>query len=365
MSERLPAPFVAGLWLLGSLVTLWMVWQGWGQNQLSTDKDYANLWVAGRLAIEGNVAAVFDVEAFRQASVPLLGERIPGNYSYPPHALFLAIPFAALPYEWSLVAWTLVGMAFFMWAAREHCRKIMPLFLVVLTPAALDNIRFGHYGFFAGGLFLLAFSNRDRIAGIAAAALTIKPHLGLMVAVQMLRNRKALVVAILATVALVAASLIVFGPAAWRAFLTETFSYQSGLIAPGSRGKLLHMMPTPLVGYGLIGHLIFAAAAVVLLTRNFNVFTAATATFLILPYAFHYDMTVANLGFAVLIFTRWDEMGLIEKLVACLGFLVPEFTTFGSWFAPPILLAGLYVQTRRLEGEPLLSWPGRASAGSR
>lgn len=340
-------------------MTLWMVWGGLGQNQLSIDKDYANLWVAGRLALDGNIAAIFDVEAFRQASVPLLGERIPGNYSYPPHALFLAAPFAILPYKWSLVAWTLAGMAFFMWAARPHCRRVMPLFLVVLTPAALDNIRFGHYGFFAGGLFLLAFSNRHRIAGLAAAGLTIKPHLGLLVAVQMLLNRRALVIAVAATILLIIASLLVFGLTAWRGFLTETFAYQSGLIAPASRGKLLHMMPTPLIGYGLVGHLIFAACAILLLTRNFNVFTAATATFLILPYAFHYDMTVANLGFAILIFRHWHEMGLLEKVAACLGFLVPEFVTFGAWFAPPLLLAGLYVQTRWLEGQPVLKWPAK------
>jgi len=332
-----------------------MVWQGLGQPQLSFDKDFANLWVAGRLAMEGNVAAIFDVEAFRQASVPLTGERIAGNYSYPPHALFLAVPFAALPYKWSLVAWTLSGMALFMCAAREHCPKYMPLFLAVLTPAALDNIRFGHYGFFTGGLFLLAFSTR-RFAGLGAAGLTIKPHLGLLVAVQMLRDRKALVVAVAATAALVGASALVFGPSAWRAFLTDTFAYQSGLIATTGRGKLVHMMPTPLIGYGLAGHLIFAACAIILLTRNFNVFTAATATFLILPYAFHYDMTVASLGFAVLIFTRWEECLLPEKLAACLGLLAPEFTTFGTWFVPPILLAGLYVQTKRLEGSPLLDW---------
>lgn len=358
MKQRLPIPFIAGLWLLGGLFTIWIVWKGWGGNQLSTDKDYANLWVAGRLALDGNIAAIFDVDAFRQASIPLLGERIPGNYSYPPHALFLAVPFAALPYEWSLVAWTLLGMAFFMWAARDHCRGVMPLFLVVLTPAALDNIRFGHYGFFAGGLFLLAFSNRHRVAGLAAAALTIKPHLGLLVAVEMLRKPRALVIAVAATAGLIVASLIAFGASAWTGFLTETFAYQSGLIAAEGRGKLVHMMPTPLIGYGWAGHLIFASCAILLLARNFNVFTAATATFLILPYAFHYDMTAANLGFAILIFRHWDDMRLLEKVAACLGFLAPEFTTFGTWFVPPLLLAGLYVQTRWLEGQPLLSWSG-------
>ena len=355
MKQRLPVPFIAGLWLLGSLVTLWMLRGGLTADHLSFDRDYANLWVAGRLALEGNVAAIFDVEAFRQESVRLMGARVPGNYSYPPHALFLAMPFAVLPYGWSFIAWTLAGAAFFMWAAREHCHKVMPLFLVVLTPAALDNIRFGHYGFFVGGLFLLAFSRR-RIAGLAAAALTIKPHLGLMVAVQMLLDRRALLVAIAGTIGLIVASLLAFGAAAWTSFFTETFTYQSGLIAPGSRGKLAHMMPTPLVGYGLAGHLVFASCAVLLLTRCFNVFTAATATFLILPYAFHYDMTVVNLGFAILIFTSWDDLKLPEKLATCLGFLAPEFTTLGTWFVPPILLAGLYVQTSRMEGQMLINW---------
>ena len=55
----------------------------------------------------------------------------------------------------------------------------------------------------------------------------------------------------------------------------------------------------------------------------------------------------------------FDLLGLLEKVAACLAFLVPEFTTFGSWFAPPLLLAGLYVQTRQLEGRPLLNWGAR------
>ena len=50
---------------------------------------------------------------------------------------------------------------------------------------------------------------------------------------------------------------------------------------------------------------------------------------------------------------------LPAALAACLAFLVPEFTTFGTWFAPPLLLAGLYVQTRWIEGQPLLKWPDR------
>ena len=59
---------------------------------------------------------------------------------------------------------------------------------------------------------------------------------------------------------------------------------------------------TPLLAYNFAGWAVFAIAAIILLSRNFNVFTAASATFLISPYGFHYDMTVVCVGFGVLLF---------------------------------------------------------------
>jgi hypothetical protein len=89
---------------------------------------------------------------------------------------------------------------------------------------------------------------------------------------------------------------------------------------------------------------LFAIAAALLLRRNFHVFSAATATFLISPYGFHYDMTVVSLGFGLLLYERWEAMPVWQRLTCVLAFLSPGLVAVGTWLVPPLLLAGLYVQ---------------------
>lgn len=317
-------------------------------------KDFVNLWVAGRLALAGQVATIFDPGAFQQASSALLGGRFTtNNYSYPPHALFAAIPFALLPYGWAYLAWNLAGIAFLSAAARRACPPSFPWWLAALTPAGLINMIWGHYGFLYGGLWLLAFG-RGAGAGVAAALLTFKPHLGPLVVPAIIADRRRLAVAVGGTLLLVVASALAFGWPAWRAFFTDTFRFQAELIAPARRAQLLFLQVSPVISYGWWGWAYCAALAAWLVARCFNLFTAATATFLIVPYGFHYDMTVASLGFAVTLFVA-TKMAWWERLACVLGFLCPVLVLFGNFFAPPILLIGLWVQARRLEGRNVLS----------
>lgn len=306
------------------------------------NRDFSNLWVAGRLAIEGRVGDIFDVAKFREASHAMLGMTSHNNYSYPPHALFLAMPFALLAHPIAFWLWNALSAAFFVWAARPHLPSGFPPILAAFTPAALACYWFGHYGLLIGGLWFLAFSG----SGTAAALMTIKPHLGLLVAVQMLRNRRELAVCLAWVAALIGASAAVFGVASWIAFLTVTFSYQVGLLRPHAMPVMNLTSVSPVIGYGIAGWVAFASAALAILYRNFNLWTAATATFLIVPYGFHYDLTVVCLGLGVLIYSRWHEMQLWERALVSLAFLVPELLIFGAWIAPPLLLAALFVQSR-------------------
>jgi hypothetical protein len=303
-------------------------------------RDFTNLWMAGKLVLDGQVTAIFDIDAFQRATQAILGVSFGNNYSYPPHALFLAIPFALLPLPAALLAWNVFGLILFYLAAKPLIPKGLPTWVVLLSPASLMCLYFGHYGLVCGALWMWAF----RGSGFSAAALTIKPHLGLLVAVQMLRERRALLTAMATTAFLVLASSLAFGADTWRAFLTGTFQYQVGLLE-GSRANIGINMVTPYISYGFVGQIAFAASAIFLLTRRFDVFTAATATFLILPYGFHYDLTVVCAGFAILLASRWGSMAPWQKLVACAAYLTPTLVVYGSWIVPPILLAGLYLQT--------------------
>lgn len=356
----------AGWWLLWLaaplIIALRMNFDGPIADWLAR-KDFVNLWVAGRLAWSGDIQAIFDPASFQQASSALLGRTYTtNNYSYPPHALFVALPFALLPYAGAYLAWTVAGAAFFTWAVRRTCPPRFPWLLAALTPAGLINILWGHYGFLYGGLWLLAFQPSTR-AGLAAAALTFKPHLGLLVVPAMLQDRRRLAIAVLGTLLLALASWLAFGAGAWRAFFTDTFAFQAGLIEPARRDALMFLQVSPVISYGWLGWLYCALIGGWMAARRFNVWTAATATFLLAPYAFHYDMTVASLGFA-LVLMEGRSMPIWQRVVCVLGFLSPAIVLFGNFLAPPILLIGLWVQTRRLEGTDLLAplLPRRAGA---
>jgi hypothetical protein len=329
-------------WLIGTVV-------GEAVRRNWTGRDFDDLWVAARMTLRGHAAEVFDIASFQAAFKAMLGVGSTVQiYSYPPHALFLAVPVGAMPYPAALILWDGATLAFFLWAARPFIAQGVPWWVAALSPASLICLGFGQYGLLTSALFLLAF----RGSGLSAALLTIKPHIGFLVAVRMLRDRRALLMAVTATIALIGASALVFGREAWVQFLTESVPYQLSRVASAD-ATVRGMQVTPAFTYGFAGQVVFAAAAIFFLTRCFNLFTAATATFLIAPYGFHYDMPAACLGFAYLLATR--DLPLAEKALLAIAFCVPGLVGGMEWVASPFLLLGLYVQTREWRERELVT----------
>jgi len=271
-----------------------------------------------------------------------MGRVVEALFLYPPHALFLAVPLSFLPFRVAFWGFQAATAAMFWIAAKRHVPANFPMVLAILTPAALINIGFGQVGLLFGALWLWAFSG----SATAAALLTFKPHLGFLVAIEAARRRQ-LLATVAITLAILALSVAAFGVASWQAWWNEALVVHLHDLAPRNYGEWFNKATTPYLGYGLIGWLLFAAAGIYLLSRRFDVFTAATATFLIAPYGLHYDMTVVCLGFGVLLFEKWRSMPPWQAFVAALAFLSPLLVGLGTWLASPILLLGLYVQTRQ------------------
>ena len=120
-------------------------------------------------------------------------------------------------------------------------------------------------------------------------------------------------------------------------------------------------MSRPLASYGRLGMTIYIIVATIVLARNFNVWTAATATFLISPYGFHYDMSVVTVGFVILLYCYWARMPLWQRLIGSLAYLVPIIVAYGTWWVPPIILLGLFIQTQCFPGIQL-NWKERRFA---
>jgi len=309
-------------------------------------RDFLNYWLGPRALWAG--VNPYDVTAYAHYGLTYFpqGGLKQFNFTYPPHALFLFAPFAVLPPNMAFVAWDIVSLAAFYLAARPLLPKGLPALPAVLSFATLICLQFGQTGLLSSALFLTA----ARGSGIAAAVLTFKPHLGFLAApALLLKGRKRFLQAIAYTIVIIVVSEAVLGH--WRDFLEHAWGYQGNQIFDESYKDVWYLMGvTPSIGYGVTGFVLYGVGAAIVLSRNFNIFTAATATFLISPYGLHYDMSAVCLGFAILIFSHAAEMPLWHKVVAALAYLSPVLVQFGTWWVPPILLLGLFVQTQWFPG---------------
>ena len=309
------------LWLIAALVPAAFL-------ILMTDaggSDFTSFWAAGKQALTG--ADVYAHTATQDAATAFV---------YPPHALFFFVPFALLPVIPSYWLWNAATASLFYWGARPYCPKGFPRILAVLTPAALICFTFGQSGLLFGALWLLAFRGK----WAAVALLTFKPHLGL-IGILSLKDRRSVTYCAILVVVLVAASAAIFGPGSWVEFVSNSIGQGDRM---GRHKRWLFAGVSPAIAYGLVGWAPFAIAGALLLARRVNVFTAATASLIISPYGFHYDMPVVCLGFGLLIYERWDEMLLRHRIPVALGFLSPVIAIGGAWWMPPILLWALWGQ---------------------
>ena len=304
-------------------------------------RDFAGFWAAGRLALNGQPSAAYDPRAIFDMMRPLAN--ISFSLLYPPQTLSLLAPSAILPYYAALLAWTVLGCAVFMLAAK----RFVPFspWLAIATPAALLNIWQGQFAFFFGALWLLTFSRGPFASGIAAGLSSFKPQLAMMLVPRVIADRRTLLASLLSALFVA----LIFLPL-WKDFFTAVRA-QAGFVATADSNSLfLKMMPGPYAAYGRswAAHLFFAGCAIAVLARyrNFDAFTLATATFLIVPYAHNYDMTVACLGLATMLWNSWRELGFMEKAVLATGYVSPELTFVAAWLDPLVLLLCLVIQSR-------------------
>lgn len=306
-------------------------------------RDFGVMWLAGKAIAPEVVYSQAELTAFAKQFNP---EARLVTFVYPPFVLFVAAPLSLLPVKIAYFVWNAAGAILFVHAARPYLPHCVPALLPLALPASLTCLAFGQYGLIYGALWLYAF----RGIGWAAALLTFKPHLGLLAAPRYLADARSLILPALVFVGLVTSSAAIFGLDAWVGFFRQVFGSQTSLLANETLPGWKVIGVAPLYGYNVWGWAAFAVCATHLLVRDFNVWTAATATFLISPYGFHYDMTVASLGFVLALLRKpppWQFAFLALALLAPL--LVRQV---GTWFMPPILLAALWALVGNSPTEP-------------
>ena len=189
--------------------------------------DFVNYFSGAFLALHQRAAEIYHWPAYHAFQEALVGAAVSPNYnySYPPLALVLTLPFALLPYVPALGVWLAGGWYAFYRALRLATPNA--LLLALATPAVFVNTYCGQNGvwtaaFLGGGLCLL--ERRPVFAGVLFGLQAYKPHLALMIPVALLAGRqwRAFAAATVTVAALLLASIALAGLDGWRAFLDLT-----------------------------------------------------------------------------------------------------------------------------------------------
>lgn len=312
--------------------------------------DFTNLWMGARLALSGQIAVLFDVEAYRAAiDRDVMKYFTKSEWSYPPPMLLVGAPFAYLPLHVAHVLWTLVTLGLFVVVLRAAGGSVALCALMVMSPAAIFNIGFGQNGALTAALLiggLVASDRRALFGGALIGLLIIKPHAALLAPVCFLaaRNYTAFFAAALSVCLIVLASIAAFGMEAWIGFfkitsplmvsyLEETYisKYQEHGISVFLFARSLGVdLPT---AYAVQAVIAIAAIAVTWSlwrrpTREPLLRAAATGvlTLLITPYGYTYELFCLPLaGLLLAMRTQWRSVPAM--LVLMLSWVWPSICT--------------------------------------
>ncbi len=314
----------------------------WGERHGYTGKalrDGLDFWAGGFLLRHHQLPLLFDHGAYQAFLQGLYGKLPYHLWSYPPNYGLVAAGFSLLPPWGDVLSFDVASLALLALMLRLSGQSWWFIAAIAVAPASLENA-LEHQNaalmtaLLGGGLLLL--EARPRLAGGLIGLATIKPQLGLVVPLHLLRRRPiAFAWAALAAVLLAGASLLAFGPAAWLGFVHYTSPAMSKVLLTGQppefAGGLISVFAAlkPYAGVrgALLGQAVVSAACIAagLWTRRPAVLLVLSA--LASPYLHDYDLLGVALAVALLVRER-----------RAAGFFPGEpVLYFLVWFAPGLL----------------------------
>ena len=201
---------------------LWAQWHDGPQRVSSLthtmpEGDYSLLWSAGRMAAAGRAADVYDGPSLLSWREQLFG---PGwsrlDWMYPPPMIALGMAVSAIPLLPGYLLWLALTCAASIWALRGAGLSWRVVLFGLFGPPTWLSLALGQYAPLAASFVvagLLEARRRPVRAGLHVALATLKPHLGILVPVVWVAQRRwrAFAAATVGTLALVGVSTALFG----------------------------------------------------------------------------------------------------------------------------------------------------------
>ena len=338
----------------------------WGAAQGFTGRalrDGLDFWAGGFLVLHHQLSVLFNPVAYQAFLSGAFGAKLPTHmWSYPPNDLLLAAAFDWLPPWPAILAFDLTTLLLLILVLRLARLPWLLILAVATSPVALENILEGQNAalmtaLIGGGLLLI--DTRPRLAGALIGLASIKPQLGLVLPLHLLRRSPiGFCSAGISALALAALSLIAFGPAAWSSFWHVTRPAMNNVLLTGQPAAFAGGLISVFAGCRHLGvapslaiQAIVSAAAILLAARSKNPIVLLILTALASPYLHDYDLLGVTLAVALLVRDRMQSgFASGEPLLLFLAWAGPGAMPWLpqiAHFAPLILLLLLATAMRR------------------
>lgn len=288
-----------GFSILFVIIAFWVAWFVYSRPAVI---DFLAYWAAARLALDGQIASVYDLMAHQAAEQVIAPIRGWLPFAYPPPFLLVVMPFGAVPFWVGFTLWvTITGIVYALVAGR---RGALPY--AFSHPAFLTNVLIGQNGFITASLFIGGLEMLRRkpwLGGAILGLLVIKPQLALVLPFALIAGRqwKAITGAAVSAMLALSAAFAVFGSVAYVGFFKILPFFATGLA--GGRWRWNQMVSVfAFLRYfdvpqniALAIHSLVAFGAIVLVCRAWWLNlderdgVLAAATLLIPPYLLTYD----------------------------------------------------------------------------
>jgi len=272
--------------------------------------DFITFWAASHLALAGHAADAYNISRiFAAEKLAVPASNAVFVWYYPPSFFLLVAPLALLPYFTAYWVFILSTLAGYVAVFRQVLRGSMAMWCLAAFSGVWMNLFHGQNAFLTAPLAaagILCLKRRPALAGVFIGLLAVKPHLALLfpVALIAIGAWRTIVTAAITAVAFTAAGTAVLGTATLKACLGSLtfarFFLETGALPWAKMPTVfafMRMLGAP-VAAAYVLHGIVAIAAAFAIWRvwrrceNCELRGAAlmTATFLISPYAFDYDL---------------------------------------------------------------------------
>jgi hypothetical protein len=317
-------------------------------------RDFTDFWGGPRLYWSGNIPTIFNPPAFdRWLKLTVY----PGSFetfstwSYPPTMLVLLLPFGLIPALPSLFIWIILNFIL-LGIALVNIKKSMRFFLIILlSPAALYSLLVMQNGPLLSSLFITGLwfvETRPILAGLCFGLLGVKPQLSILVPVILVAGRhwRSLSTAALTLLAIVLASVMLFGIQPWTDFFSKTLPLMQTQLYQPYPIKPQYAMPTIFImirsmransGTAMALQAVGTVCMMALVgylwsdnrkARNWRNALTCLAVPLATPFAYVYDIIPVMFAIAIIASTETEVYPVSLTLAAAAVWIWPSFGVF-------------------------------------